>query len=204
LNEDRVVDAAEVIADVVGLSNLTLAALAHKLGVRQPSLYKHVSGMAGLKRSISIRAKVELADVLARAAVGRSGGDAILSMSRAYRKWALEHPGRYEAAQWAPAPGDVEDEVASSAVVKICADVLIAYELEGIDAIDAIRAFRSMLHGFVSLESNGGFALPVDIDRSFERLVRGLVTAFAGWSDDPADPGATVNAGAGGPPRRQV
>jgi AcrR family transcriptional regulator len=184
LNEDRVVDAAVVLADEVGLSNLTLAALAEKLGVRQPSLYKHVSGMAGLKRSISIRAKVELADVLARAAVGRSGGDAILSMSRAYRKWALGHPGRYEAAQWAPAPGDVEDEVASGTVVRICADVLIAYELEGVDAIDAIRAFRSMLHGFVSLESSGAFGLPVDIDHSFDRLVRGLVTAFATWSEE--------------------
>jgi len=46
------------------------------------------------------------ADVLARAAVGRSGGDAIQAMSKAYRQWALQHPGRYEAAQWAPAPGD--------------------------------------------------------------------------------------------------
>lgn len=168
----------------MGIANLTLAALAERLGVRQPSLYKHVTGMPGLKRSISIRAKVVLADVLARAAVGLSGGDAIRSMSRAYRKWAIEHPGRYEAAQWAPAPGDEQDEAASLALVKICSDVLTAYELEGVEAIDAIRAFRSTLHGFVSLESNGGFCLPVDIDRSFDRLVGGLITALAGWSDD--------------------
>jgi AcrR family transcriptional regulator len=176
------VEEAERMADAVGLGRLTLAALAEDLGVRQPSLYKHIASMAGLQRSISVRAKVELGDVLARAAVGRSGGTAIQAMSRAYRRWALEHPGRYEAAQRAPAPGDEEDEAASAAAVQVCADVLTAYELHGDDAIDAIRAFRSALHGFVALESGGGFGLPVDIDRSFERLVDGLVAAFATWS----------------------
>jgi AcrR family transcriptional regulator len=186
LNKERVVEEAEQLADEVGLPQLTLAAVAERLGVRQPSLYKHIDGMAGLQRSISIRAKVELAGVLARASVGRSGGDAIHSMSEAYRNWALAHPGRYEAAQWAPAPGDVEDEAASSTVVQICADVLAAYDLHGDDSIDAIRAFRSMLHGFVTLESSGGFGLPVDVDRSFDRLVRGLVVALSRWSDEIA------------------
>jgi hypothetical protein len=31
----------------------------------------------------------------------------------------------------------------------------------------------------------GGFGLPIDVDRSFDRLVRGLVTAFSSWTDDP-------------------
>lgn len=170
------------MADEVGLARLTLAGLAERLGVRQPSLYKHIDSLAGLQRSISIGAKGELGDVLTRAAVGRSGADAIHAMAHAYRSWALLHPGRYEAAQAAPVPGDVEDEVASWAAVQVCADVLTAYELEGDDVIDAIRALRSTLHGFVALESGGGFGLDLDIDRSFERLVRGLVTAFASWT----------------------
>ncbi len=184
LNEDRVVDEAERIADAVGLSGLTLAALAAELGVRQPSLYKHVDGLTGLHRSMSIRAKHELGDVLARAAVGRSRRDAILSMARAYRQWALGHPGRYEAAQWAPEPGDEDDETASLAPVQVCADVLAGYHLDGDDAIDAIRALRAALHGFVSIEAAGGFGLPVDVDRSFDRLVRGLALSFEEWNRD--------------------
>jgi hypothetical protein len=54
------------------------------------------------------------------------------------------------------------------------------------DAIDAIRALRSTLHGFVALESGGGFGLNVDIDRSFERLVRGITIALASWTDPKA------------------
>jgi AcrR family transcriptional regulator len=178
-----VVDEAERMADETGLSQLTLAALAGRLGVRQPSLYKHIDGMAGLQRAISIRAKMELGEVLARAAVGRSRGEAVDSMAHAYRNWALAHPGRYETTQWAPAAGDGDDETASAAVVPICADVLAGYGLAGDDAIDAIRAFRSALHGFVTLETGGGFGLPVDVDRSFDRLVRGLRLAFAGWTE---------------------
>ena len=189
LTEARVVAEAERIADEVGLPKLTLAALADRLGVRQPSLYKHVTGMEGLQRSIALRAKHELAGVLARATVGRARDDAIVSMSYAYRSWALDHPGRYEAAQRAPAPGDADEETASSAVVQIAFDVMAGYELRDDDAVDAIRAMRAGLHGFVTLEMGGGFGLPVDVDRSFDRLVRGLATAFSSWSEASLDAG---------------
>ena len=178
LSEDRVVVEAERIADEVGLSRLTLAALAESLGVRQPSLYKHIDGMDALQRSIAVRAKTELGEVLGRAAVGKAGDDAIRALSTAYRRWALEHPGRYSATVRAPQPGDTDDEAASAAVVGVVFDVLAGYDLHGIDAIDATRALRSTLHGFIALESSGGFGLPVDVDRSFERLVDGLVVAL--------------------------
>jgi AcrR family transcriptional regulator len=182
LTEDRVVEEAERMADEAGLSQLSLTALAARLGVRQPSIYKHIDSLAGLRRSISIRAKGELGDVLARAAVGRSGGDAIAALSVAYRSWALLHPGRYEAAQHGTVPGDTEDEAVSLAVIEVIADVLAAYDLHGDDAIDAIRALRSTRHGFVALESGGGFGLDRDIDRSFERLVQGVIVALASWA----------------------
>lgn len=183
LTEIRVVEEAERIADEVGLSKLTLAALADRFGIRQPSLYKHIAGMEALQRALSLRAKHELAEVLGRAAVGRARDDAINSMSRAYRSWAIEHPGRYAAAQHAPVAGDVDDVTASGAVVQIAFDVMAGYELHGDDAVDAVRALRSALHGFVTLEVSNGFGLPVDVDRSFDRLVRGLVTAFSNWSE---------------------
>jgi AcrR family transcriptional regulator len=184
LTETRVIEEAERIADEVGLSSLTLAALAKRLKVRQPSLYKHIAGMDGLQRSISLRAKNELAAVLGRAAVGRARGDAIVSMSHAYRGWALEHPGRYAATQRAPVPGDIEDETATGNAVQVAFDVMAGYELRDDDAVDAIRALRSALHGFVTLEAGNGFGMPVDVDRSFDRLVAGLATAFARWSED--------------------
>jgi AcrR family transcriptional regulator len=181
LSEELVIDEAARLADEVGLEQMTLTVLAERLGVRQPSLYKHVDGVASLRRGISLRAKAALAETLARSAVGRSKEDAIVSMSRAYRSWALAHPGQYDAAQRAPAEGDDEDQAVSRAVVEICADVLLGFGLNGDDAIDAIRAYRSALHGFLSLETSGAFGLPRDVDRSFDQLVRALSMTFANW-----------------------
>lgn len=203
LTEDRVVIEAERIADEVGLSQLTLAALAGNLGVRQPSLYKHIDGMVALQRTIAVRAKRELAEVLGRAAVGRARGDAIRALADAYRTWAVEHPGRYAATTRAPIPGDVDDKAASDAVVTVVLDVLSGYHLAGDSAIDATRTMRSALHGFVSLETNDGFGLPVSIDRSYEFLVDSLVAALAAadaQANEPANearPSRTVSGGPG-------
>jgi AcrR family transcriptional regulator len=169
------------MADEIGLGSLTLGALAERLGVKQPSLYKHIDSLSGLHRSVSLLAKRELGEVISRAAVGRSGADAIFAMSRAYRNWAILHPGLYDVTQTPPAPGDVEDETAMLAAIRVITDVLTAYDLQGDDSIDAIRAFRSILHGFVSLETSGGFALTADIDRSFDRLIHGFTVALDTW-----------------------
>lgn len=183
LTRDRVADEAAVMADEVGLNKLTLAALAERLGVRQPSLYKHIDSMAGLHRDIAVNAKRALGEVLARASVGRSGADAIDAMAHAYRNWALAHPARYEASNLMPAAGDLEDEAISVAAIQVIADVLTAYRLEGDDAVDAIRSLRSTLHGFIAYETVGAFQWSADVDRSFDRLVRGFIVSLEHWDD---------------------
>ncbi len=180
LTPERVIDEAQALSDEVGLDALTLAALASRLGVRQPSLYKHIDGTDALLRALSVRAKRELADVLGRAAVGRSGDDAVAALAGAYRQWARAHPGRYQSTVAAPAPGDADDEAASQAVVSVVLDILAGYGLHGDDAIHATRAVRAALHGFVSIEAVGGFGLPIDVDESYARLVASLTRGMVG------------------------
>jgi AcrR family transcriptional regulator len=182
LNTDRVVAEAMELADEVGLDKLTLAALAVRLGVRQPSLYKHVASLDALQRLISMRGKAEAADVLAQAAIGRARDDALVAMAWAWRAWALAHPGRYQASQRGAAPGDAEHEQVARRSIGVLAAVIDGYGLVDDDAIDAIRAYRSALHGFVALEADHGFAFPNDVERSFDRLVHALVLALSSWS----------------------
>ena len=42
---------------------------------------------------------------------------------------------------------------------------------DGDDALHATRVLRSALTGFVALEQNGGFGLPLALDETFERLI---------------------------------
>ena len=98
-----------------------------------------------------------------------------MAMARAFRAWVKAHPGRYQAGQRAPEPGDIAYEAAAAGMIELFASVLSAFALSGDDAIDAIRSLRAAIHGFVSLELLGGFAIPLDIDRSYERLVSAVI-----------------------------
>jgi AcrR family transcriptional regulator len=179
LDTERVVDAAAALADAEGLDAVTLARVAGGLGVRAPSLYNHVDGRGGLLRALALRGVRELTAALRDAAVGRSGPDALAATARAYRAYARAHPGLYAATVAAPAPDDPEHQAAARETVEVVYAVLRGWDLEGDDAVHAARAFRSAIHGFAALESAGGFAIPVDLDESFERLVATLAGGLA-------------------------
>lgn len=169
------------LADEVGLDRLTLAALANRLGVALPSLYKHVRGADELNQKLAALATAELADALTAAAAGRAGGDALRAVAAAYRDYARRHPGRYPAAQRSPDADDPDHVAASDRAVGAIYAILRGYGLDGDDAVDATRTLRSALHGFLALEATGGFGLPRDVDRSYDRLVAGLDVAFRSW-----------------------
>jgi AcrR family transcriptional regulator len=178
LSEDRVVEEAEVLADEGG--PVTLVELARRLGVQVPSLYKHVAGADDLQRLVSLRARNEFSDVLARATVGKSGADAVAAIATAYRDWATAHPGRYATTLRAPNAADPADIAASGRAIQVIFDALAGYGLVDDDAIDATRLFRSTLHGFVTLVAAGAFALG-DLDRSFRRMVAVFQLSLAQW-----------------------
>ena len=162
---------AAVLADQRGLDALSLADLAAHLGVRPPSLYNHIPSLAALQRDLGVLAAQELGARLARAAVGKAGDAAVIALADAYRTFARERPGLYAAIQRAPAPDDDEAQAAAAEVVGIIQATLAAYGLHGDESLHTIRALRSLLHGFTTLELHGGFGLPLDLDESFARLL---------------------------------
>lgn len=178
-----IVEAAR-LADAMGFDQLSLAAVARRLGVAVPSLYKHVGGLEDLRRALAVLAVRELGQALAAAGEGSPSGR-LTTMAEAYRNYARAHPGRYQAAQRAPEPGDAEHRAASDAALATIFDLLAQYGLSGADAVDAARALRAALHGFVALESEGAFGLPQSVDRSFARLVDVLDTALRHWNGGP-------------------
>ena len=181
LDSAAVVRAAAALADAEGLERLTLARLAQRLNVRTPSLYAHVAGLEDLRARLAVHGARGLAEVASRAAAGRAGREALRAFADAYRGFAHDHPGTYAATQRAPGPDDVEAQAAAAAAVDVVAAVLRGYRLEGEDAIHGVRMVRSALHGFVSLEAGGGFAIPISLDETWDRLIamldRGLASS---------------------------
>jgi AcrR family transcriptional regulator len=170
-----VVAAAAVLADEVGLANVTMGLLAKRLGVRAPSLYKHVSGQADLNRRIAALVLTELGDALREALQGRSGRDALAAAARTIRAYVIEHPGRYAATIRLDASSpDDPVAVAGARVLASLSAVLAGYRLDPADTVHALRMLRSLFHGFAVLETAGGFEMNTDIDESFEWLINFL------------------------------
>jgi AcrR family transcriptional regulator len=169
LDAEAVVRAAAAVADADGLAELSLARLAAALGIRTPSLYAHVDGLGDLRARLGARGAREMASALQAAAAGRSGADALRAVAAAYRAYAHTHPGSYAAMQVASDRQDNQD--AGAAAVGVFVAVLDGYGIAGEAAIHAVRAVRSALHGFVTLEREGGFGLPLSLDESFATLV---------------------------------
>ncbi|WP_434740785.1 WHG domain-containing protein [Micromonospora sp. SH-82] len=184
-----VIAAGAELADEVGLPHLTMALLAERVGVRTPSLYKHVESLDALRRGIGVQALREFGEAMSRDAVGRSGPDAVRAIADAYRRWATDHPGRYAATLRAPAADGADEEYrrVSDDVVHILFDVLAGLDLPDPNAVDAARALRSALHGFVTIEAAGGFGLPRDVDRSYRFLVDTLVAGLRHGTDTRDD-----------------
>jgi AcrR family transcriptional regulator len=173
LSREAVVDLAVELVDSEGLPALTLVAVAGRAGVAVPSLYKHVESLAALRSAVSLVAVRELSRRSAAATVGLAGDDALRGLGREIRAFASEHPGLYAATQVAPtsASDDLALAQAAADTVAIAAAVLRGFGLPDDRAVDAIRATRSAIHGFVALEAGGGFGMPDDVDRSFEALL---------------------------------
>lgn len=177
-----------MVADSVGLQQLTLATIAQRLGVTVPSLYRHVGGLDALKRDLAVLGLRELTVTLSAAAVGRAGTDALHALADAYREYATKHPGRSVAAVRAPDPDDAEHLAAAESAYAVLMAVLGGYGISETDAVDAVRSLRAAMHGFVTLEMAGGFGLPVSVDLTYRRLIDALDAAFAAWSTEKGEP----------------
>ena len=172
LSPASVTEAGALLADEVGFDQLSMGLLAERLGVRTPSLYKHVTSQAELAHRIAILAMTELADAIRDATQGRAGSDALVAGAQAMRMYVRDHPGRYAAGNAArPAGPDDPLMAAAGRVLASWAAMLRGYRLDPGQEIHALRMLRSMLHGFATLEAAGGFQIDTAADDSFTWMI---------------------------------
>jgi AcrR family transcriptional regulator len=172
LTAAAVTEAGAALADEVGFEQLSMGLLAERLGVKTPSLYKHVTGQADLAHRIALLGTTQCADAIRDAIQGRAGRDALLAGAQAMRTFVKEHPGRYAAANAARPTGPDDPLIpALNRVVASWAAMLHGYQIDPSQEIHALRMLRTVLHGYASLEVAGGFQFSTDIDYSFTWMI---------------------------------
>jgi AcrR family transcriptional regulator len=172
LTPAAVAEAGAALVDEVGFDQLSMGLLAERLGVKTPSLYKHVTGQADLAHRIAVLAMGEVADAIRDAIQGRAGSDALAAGAQAMRRYVREHPGRYAASNVARATGPDDPLLpAAERVLASWAAMLHGYQLDPGEEIHAMRMLRSVLHGFATLETADGFQIDASVDDSFRWMI---------------------------------
>ncbi|ALG08259.1 TetR family transcriptional regulator [Kibdelosporangium phytohabitans] len=170
LSTRAVVRTALELIDEGGVEGLTLAAVAQRTGVATPSLYKHVTGLAELRTLLGIQVLEEMTERFTAAVLGRSGDEAVTALMHAYRGYVLDHPHRYTLMPLDP----LHDPALADAGGRLIGVVFAAlrdYGLTESQTVQATRRLRVVAHGFASLEANGGFGLPEDLDETYAQLI---------------------------------
>lgn len=162
--------AALSVVDRAGPDGLTVTAVATELGVKPPSLYKHVRGLDELRVLVGAEVIAEMTRRFADAIAGRSGPDAVRTLMHAYRTFATQFPHRYALAPADPLGDPALAEVGQQQLEVVAAS-LRAYRLDPSDTVHTLRVLRATAHGFATLETAGGFGLSEDCDQSFERVI---------------------------------
>ncbi|MGY4856431.1 TetR/AcrR family transcriptional regulator [Cryobacterium sp. AP23] len=167
---DAIVLAACDLLEHDGLAGLTMQAVAHRVGVRTPSLYKRVQSRNQL---IQLVAEATLTEVAGRL---NAQTDPV-QLANTLRTFGHERPAAFQLVMTpgagTPVAGPEFGAAASAAVLRV------AGELAGEDdALEAARLLTAWASGFISMELNGGFNLGGDVDRAWEFGVTRIVAAI--------------------------
>jgi len=177
LSTDAIVEATLQLIDEAGPSAVNLMAVADRVGVRQPSMYKHVDDANHLRRLVALAVMTELQRRIEEAVMGRAGEDALRELMRAYRQYVVERPGRYAMFPAAPLL-DPLLEPSGRRLMAVIATVLERCGITRQGGLHAMRAIRAAAHGFASLEAAGGFGSSDDLDASYDLLVNSLIAGL--------------------------
>ena len=90
----QIIDTARALLEAVGSDGLTMRRLADELGIRAPSLYKHINGRPALELALAETGLDETGLAL-HAAVASSYGDPVSDLLGAYRAMGLANPELY-------------------------------------------------------------------------------------------------------------
>lgn len=154
----EIVAAGADILEVGGPLGLTMQAVAERVGVRAPSLYKRLRDRDALLGLVATATTDDLAQRLAA-----TRGD-LASIARTYRAFAHERPEGFRLLVSAEARVDAESLARATAPVLTAARELVGPD----EALEAARLVTAWAVGFIHMELAGAFRLGGDLDIAFE------------------------------------
>jgi AcrR family transcriptional regulator len=155
----EIVAAARGLLEEEGPRAVSMRRVAERLGIRAPSIYKHLPDKEALEDALISAGFEEVAALFEHALGSR---DPLGTIASVYRRFAQEHPHLYRLMTERPLR---RERLAPGVEARAGAPLLRA---TGNDP-DAARAAWAFAHGMTILELNGRFPPDADLDTAWKR-----------------------------------
>jgi AcrR family transcriptional regulator len=179
---DAIVAAARDLLETEGLAGLTMQAVAQRVGVRAPSLYKRVQGRDQLVQLVAEATLVEVGGRL-------EASTDLVDLVGVFRAFGHERPAAFQLVM-TPGPGvpTARPEFGAETSRPILRHAAV---LAGDDkALEAARTVTAWAAGFVTMELAGSFGLGGDVDAAWRFGAEAIVAAVAAGAGADPDPEA--------------
>ncbi len=178
-NREQIIATAWELIERDGAADLSLATVAAALGIRAPSLYRHVASKEALLAGVNALTWQQLAEAY-RAALddGVQPAEQLGRVCQAHRRFAHAHPHTYILAL---TTAERESQAEPSALEQFVAPIdAIMVELVGHErALPLLRGAFALVHGFAMLELRAQLRRPGNLDVAFDAVVAAYLDGCA-------------------------
>ncbi len=182
VDKEIIVNTAYTMIEQEGVDSLSLARLAAKLGIKAPSLYRHVPNKAALFQAINLltfRRLFEAFDTALQTAKD-SPKERLTAILLAYRAFAHANPETYVMAFTTTGPEQQSNERILEQMV-LPVQSLMAAITGPEQSLTALRGALALGHGFVMLELKAQFRRGGNLTEAFEAAIGAYL---AGWESE--------------------
>ncbi|MBC8172184.1 MAG: TetR/AcrR family transcriptional regulator [Anaerolineae bacterium] len=175
-----IVEHARTMIETEGIEALSLNKLAAALGIKAPSLYRHVASKTALLRAVNTDTMQALVTAINQAVEQVDPTDTrarLMALALAYRAFAHDNPITYDLAFTNTIP-DLQVDAAEAEQLVLPLQALMAAWVGEEKALAALRGAMALVHGFAMLEINGQLRRGGDLNQAFEQS---FAAFLAGW-----------------------
>jgi AcrR family transcriptional regulator len=180
VDKETIVQQAQQMIEDEGLDHLSLSKLAAALGVKAPSLYRHVGNKLGLLRGVNLLTLEKLFAAMdqAQAETAVDTPEAqLLAILRAYRQFAHANPRAYMLAM-ANNNDDLRPDEDLLVQMVLPIQEIMAAITGPAQSLAALRGALALVHGFVMLELTDQLRRGGDLTEAFEQATQAYLR---GW-----------------------
>lgn len=178
-NRETIIETARMLIERDGIEYLSLGNVASELGIKAPSLYRHIKSKSALLQAVIEHTYLSLFSAFDEALenAGADPAEQLLKLVHAQYSFAHANPNTYMLAYAAQNPElRADPQMLLERAITI---QKIVVQISGEEkSLPALRGLLAIAHGYIMLELNGQFQRGGDLSLTFEEIVKAYLQ---GW-----------------------